>query len=669
MIDIDTLRERLEKIDDPVQLLECLFAHAPIAFQIFDASGRSVLVNQAFLDMFGVEPPPEYTVLDDEIARERGVLELVHRAFRGETVHTPPMWYDPGELQQVHVTGARRVGMQATLFPIVGRTGHVHHVAAAIKDVSAELIAREEHDRSQRLVEQLKRVEAELRESQQFLETTQRVAGLGTWISAPPTGHTLKWSAETDRIFGLVPGEFDERLETFFAMVHPADREAVRRAAAAAIQHDTPYAMDHRVVRPDGSVAWVHEEAVVERDDQGRPLRMIGTVLDITERRRVEEQFMQAQKMEAVGRLAGGVAHDFNNMLTAILGFTGLIGNQLAPGDPVHDDLREITTAAERASLLTRQLLAFSRKQVIQPRVLDLAHELRGLRRMLERVVGEATTLEWRLAPGVGRVIADPAQVEQIVLNFVLNARDALAGSGTITIAVANVDIEVASADQQTGVPPGAYVLMSVADTGAGMAPAVRERVFEPFFTTKTRGEGTGLGLSAVYGIVKQSGGHILVESEPGVGTVFKVFLPRTNEPSQSPAPETVHDPVWAGSETILLVEDEPAVRVFVHRALREQGYDVLVAQDGVAALELVERHRTAIDLVLTDVVMPRLGGPQLVERLLAQRPDLRVMFMSGYTEDTVLRQAIQRRQTAFLAKPLSYATLVQKVRELLDEK
>jgi PAS domain S-box-containing protein len=394
---------------------------------------------------------------------------------------------------------------------------------------------------------------------------------------------------------------------------------------------------------------------------------VLGVATDLTERRQLEEQLRQAQKLESLGLLAGGIAHDFNNIITAITGYADLIADQLPPGDSVRDEVAEITRAAEKAALLTYQLLAFSRKQLLRPETLSLNTIVADVSRMLRRVIGEDISLVVRGVEELGQASADPGQIGQVILNLAVNARDAMPNGGTLTIETANVELDDDNAATDGSMPRGPHVMLAVRDTGTGMSTDVRARIFEPFFTTKGIGKGTGMGLATVYGIVSQSGGHVSVESEPGQGTTFKVYLPRVAEAARSAAAPARDLPFARGTETVLLVEDEEVVRRLARRALETCGYTVLEAGNGEEAVALSASRAAHIDILITDVVMPKMSGRELVEHLSVTRPGLKILYMSGYTDDAVVHRGVLNEATHFLQKPFTMRALARKIRDVLD--
>jgi two-component system, cell cycle sensor histidine kinase and response regulator CckA len=445
--------------------------------------------------------------------------------------------------------------------------------------------------------------------------------------------------------------------------------EAFRRADVAVMDALTPQLIpEEPVTDASGAVRWVQTIKQPLVDAGGTANQVLGVSTDITERKRLEVELLHSQKMDAVGQLAGGVAHDFNNMLTVITGYSAILLDVLDRADPNRADVEEIKGAADRAASLTRQLLAFSRKQVLQPRVLDLNTEvIAGLEKMLRRLIGEDVELVTTLDERLGLVNADPGQIEQVIMNLAVNARDAMPDGGRLVIETANVDLRADHTGRHIGVEPGRYVMLAVTDNGRGMSRETMARMFEPFFTTKEKGKGTGLGLATVYGVVKQSGGDISVYSEPGQGTTFKVYLPCVEYETGVALPTSVPSRRAAGTETILLVEDDERLCVLSRRVLEARGYIVLEARNGQEALVLCDQHEGPIDLVATDVVMPGINGGMLVERLAVKRPTLRVLFMSGYTDDDLLRRGIVDPRMAFLPKPFTPEALASKVREVLD--
>jgi two-component system, cell cycle sensor histidine kinase and response regulator CckA len=475
----------------------------------------------------------------------------------------------------------------------------------------------------------------------------------------------LDWNTAAEKVFGysreeslgkgpfhLIPASFVPGMEALFQRIRGGDM-----AAHSVNQNLTK---DGRTI----TCEWYNTPLM----EDGRFTGLLSLAQDVTGRILLEEQFRQSQKMEAVGQLAGGVAHDFNNLLTIINGYSELLLDTLPPGDPNRRLLAEIHKAGERSAGLTRQLLAFSRKQVLAPRILDLNAVVADTANLLRRVIGEDVKLFADPGPDLGPVKADPGQVEQVLLNLAVNARDAMPTGGRLTIETRNVELDEEYARIHPGATSGPYVLLAISDTGTGMTPEVMARAFEPFFTTKDEGKGTGLGLATVYGIVKQSGGHVEVSSEVDVGTTFKVYLPRA-EPEGGAAKSPTRPPAQPqGTETVFVVEDEDAVRALIRHILTAGGYSVMEAEDAASAVKAAAGHAGRIDLLVTDVVMPGLGGRELSERLLEARPGLKVLYLSGYTDDAVVRHGVLHESVNFLQKPFTPAALAHKVREVLDQ-
>lgn len=446
--------------------------------------------------------------------------------------------------------------------------------------------------------------------------------------------------------------------------VAPEYREQARQMIARKLAGEAETIYDLEILAKDGSrVALEVNTRLICQN--GVPMGVQGIARDVTERNQLEAQLRQSQKLEAVGQLAGGVAHDFNNLLTVILGYSEMILSRMDHNHPLRHNLNEIKKAGESASSLTRQLLAFSRKQVLQPKVIDLNSVVTDMARMLLRLIGEDLELVTDLKPSLARVRADPGQIEQVLINLVVNARDAMPRGGTLTIKTDNVVVDDELARKYVSIKSGPHVMLTVSDTGHGMDADTQARVFEPFFTTKGSGKGTGLGLATVYGIVKQSGGNIWLDSEPGKGTTFRVYLPRVDDFDQEIVARM--QPVPNGTETILLVEDEESVRSIIKEVLEWQGYKVLSALNGEEAMKFAEDQGTEIHLLLTDVVMPQLSGLELAERLITMRPQLKVLYMSGYTDDAVVRHGLLEETLNFIQKPFDSASVARKVREVLD--
>jgi two-component system cell cycle sensor histidine kinase/response regulator CckA len=559
---------------------------------------------------------------------------------------------DPFDTVALHKNGAR-VYVSLSLAPIREPFAPTRRPRPDLKVTGMVAVARD--------ISQRKRDEEALRHSEEQYRLLFDTNPQPMWVY---DGDTLRFLAVNDaatRHYGYSREEF---LSMTLRDIRPPDEVAAfdeqvrRRRGWPERKFNLLRAWKHR--RKDGSIVEVEVSVSAIRFEERDA--WLALAIDVTEKNRLEAQLLQAQKMESVGRLAGGIAHDFNNLLGVITGYGELARRQLAPGSPVRGRLDEMLKATARAADLTKQLLAFSRKQVLQPRVVNLNAVTVDTERMLRRLIGEHIQLVTVYADQLGHVRADPGQVGQVIVNLAINARDAMPEGGRLIVETANVDLDEEYTAGRPDVKPGRYVMLAVTDTGVGMTPETLAQIFEPFYTTKGEGHGTGLGLATAYGIVKQSGGHIWTYSEPGKGTTFRIYLPRVDEPAQPPAPTGEGTSAVRGSETVLLVEDDEALRAIIAEVLEEAGYSVLTARNGDEALGAVGKHRS-IDLVISDMVMPAMGGAVLARHL----PQLRFLFMSGYTELSVAEDGGLTRGAAFLAKPFTPGALLRKVRGVLD--
>jgi len=508
-----------------------------------------------------------------------------------------------------------------------------------------------------------KRNEEALRDSEQRYRELVQSAVYGIFRSST-RDNFLEINPALVRLLGY--DSVDEVLALNLATDVYADKDERNRIVREYAKGGSIEGLEVRWKRKDSKIITVRlsGRAVINLRGETEAFEMIAE--DVTERRLLEDQLRQSQKMEAVGRLAGGIAHDFNNLLTVIKGYSELMLDEIRENDPLRSEVEEIKKAADRAATLTRQLLAFSRQQVLEPRVLDLNSVVSNMEKLLRRLLGEDVQLHTALSASLGRVKADPGQIEQVIMNLAVNARDAMPNGGRLTVETSNVDLDDTYLHDHAGASPGSYVMFAVSDSGQGISQEVQQRIFEPFFTTKELGKGTGLGLSTVYGIVKQSGGYIWVYSELGVGTTFKIYLPRLDAPAEATPPPPPPALPFRGRETVLLVEDEDGVRALVRQVLHKHGYHVLEARHGGEALLHCERHTGKIDLLLTDVVLEQMGGRELAQRLTHLRPDIKVLYISGYTDDAIVAHGILKQGTAFLQKPFTTEALAKKVREVL---
>jgi PAS domain S-box-containing protein len=601
---------------------------------------------------------------DFVVALEHGGIDLVLSdfslpAFDGlsamETVRAQwpaiPVILVSGTLGEERAIEALKCG--ATDYVLKERLGRL---APAVRRAMQEVESRAKN----------RQTEAALQEMEQRLHIVFNESPLGIALVGVD-GRPILTNAALQKMLGYT-GEELSRMR-FIDFTHPddcvADTELYQQLIHGARKS---YQIQKRYLRKDGKLVWARLTVSVAREAQSQAVLAIAMVEDITERRDLEAQFIEAQKMEAIGHLAGGVAHDFNNILAVIMGYSDLLTSELGPDSPLRKDVEEIRHASDRAAGLTRQLLVFSRKQMVQPVVLDLNDAVKDLEKMLRRLVDENIKITVVAGKHIGRVKADPGYVGQLLMNLVINARDAMPNGGQITIATDNVTLEGNCARTPAAAIAGDYVVLSVRDTGTGMTDEVKSHLFEAFFTTKPSGQGTGLGLATCQTIVQQSGGHIDVCSQLGQGTTFKIYFPRIEQPLEAASKPGRPGPVPRGTETLLVVEDEPSVRHLARGFLETLGYEVLSAANGQDGLHVAREHQgSPIRLVITDVVMPLMGGKVMAEWLKTTYPDIKILFTSGYTDDAIAQYGVLDTGVEFLPKPYTPATLARKVRELLD--
>jgi PAS domain S-box-containing protein len=549
--------------------------------------------------------------------------------------------------------------------PVVGRAGEVDYIIHQVEDVTEFVRLQQQGAAERKVADELRTQAARMEET---LQATARYRALmeqanDAILIMDLSGLILEANREAERLFGRSRGQITGRYYDDFVV--PDEREESARNRSQLRRDGTVRVVGRHMERAGGTVVSVDVSGSLVR--MGEESRVLAILRDVTERQRLEALLLQSQKMESVGRLAGGVAHDFNNLLGVITGYGDLLLRELGENHPSHRRVVEIRKAADRAAALTRQLLAFSRKQVLHLRVLDLNAAVAGIETMLRRLIGEHIELITVLHPGLGRVKADPGQVEQVIANLTVNARDAMPGGGKLIIETGNVELDEMYAAARPDARPGPHVMLAVSDTGHGMDAETLSHMFEPFFTTKGLGQGTGLGLATVYGIVRQVGGQVMVYSEPGRGTSFKIYLPRLEGQADEVPAAMPMGPAPTGTETVLLVEDESALRTLIHEILRTAGYRILQGATPDEALATAAAHQGVIHLVLTDVILPSMSGREMADALRSARPRTRALFMSGYTDDAISHHGILEPGTHFMEKPFTADALLRKIREVLD--
>lgn len=642
--ELDQRTALIARLEESESRFRRLFAASPIPTWVHDAETLRILaVNDATIAQYGWSEEALLQMTASDLApldeMSKGLREL-HSLFG--------LSFTDGVLEHVRADGRRFTAEVRTHEVEVGGR---HALVVQSLDVT---------DRAQAV--------KTLRATEERQRMVARVTKEALWEWRPRTG-ALEWNEAFSHLFRFAPGEATQSPDWLVSRIHPDDRDATTAILADALRGRREECRRRfRFKRGDGSDALIDDRIVIAYDDEG-PARVIGSMTDITVQKKQEEQLAAAQRLEAIGRLAGGVAHDFNNVLTAIHGFATFALEELPPASPSRDDLVEILQGVDRAATLTRHLLAFSRHQAMQPQLVDVNDSLRALEKMLVRVLGEDVDLQTFLAPHLPLILVDPGQFEQVILNLVVNARDAMPDGGLLTIET-SVTVNEAEPESPSGTLAGECVVIAVTDTGTGMESYTLEHIFEPFFTTKDRDKGTGLGLATSYGIIQQSGGHLMVYSEIGRGSTFKIVLPSAVEDGVEAAelPPDATAPL-TGHETVLLVEDDERVRRVSITALKRHGYVVIEARAAETALATFRQRKDAIDAVVTDIMLPRMSGAQLVKELRAIRPELPILLISGFTENAFTRTGNRPAGIELLEKPFAPEALVRRVRTILDRR
>ncbi len=649
-IDITEHKKQEESLRKSEEMYRSLFMRIPIGLYRTSPSGEILDANPALSDILGFEDADSLIGINATI------------------------FYDDPEDQKKQERLMEEDGIIIDYeMPLRRRDGHLIWVRDNTRAVYNEKGERIYHEGSLIDITEQKKAIDEIRKSEERYRALVE-GSIDGILMMDKERNILSCNSSLCKLFGY---EEDELMGKSTRIFHPSDESFYSFGSLAypRVKSMGYFKGEWGLIRRDGAEIPVEMAISPIRETDGRITGYISIVRDITERKKAEKekseleaQLRQSQKMEAIALLAGGVAHDFNNILSVIMGNCDLCLLDLPTKDPIRANIEEIKNASRRAADLTRQLLAFCGRQILEPKVIDLNSLIKNLEKMLLRIIGEDIELYTFLSEDLGRIKADPGQIEQVILNLTVNARDAMPRGGKFTIETSNANLDEEYARKHVGVAPGSYIMLSITDTGTGMPPEVKERIFEPFFTTKEKGKGTGLGLSTVYGIVKQSGGNIWVYSELGQGTTFKVYFPKVEEPAHKLEEKIVSPEILGGNETILLVEDDETVRKLALRILKKQGYNVLEASGGGEALIICENYKETIHLILTDVVMPRMSGKELVERLMLIHPEMKVLYMSGYTDNVIAVHGILEKGIEYIQKPFTVEGLARKVREVLDK-
>jgi two-component system cell cycle sensor histidine kinase/response regulator CckA len=636
---IENRTRALEEVRLQEQRFRSLIENAADPIVIVDESARTIYASPANKRVTGYSPR--------EVAG--GGMGLLHPDDLAPAQATlQDLIKNPGKTVKLNVRSRHKAGhwidLETTATNLISHKA-VGGIVVNIHDVTEEIRARDTEATLAAIVQ----------------STSDAI------IVTSPDGKITSWNSGAEKLYGYSADEVVGKEGGF--LQPPGQTRDIHSMVREMSDNEGSMRYETVRIKKDGTPVTVSVTASLLRDKQGKVIGAFGISRDITENRHLEEELRQAQKMEAVGRLAGGIAHDFNNILTAISANAELAMEELAANSPLRQDLMEIRRAGKRAASLTGQLLAFSRKQVLKPQIINLNAVVRAVEEMLRRMIGEDIALNTSFADDLAFIRADPTQLEQVMMNLAVNARDAMPKGGVLTLRTSNAHAQLPLGDSPSALLAGDYVLLEIGDTGIGIDPKIKNRIFEPFFTTKEPGKGTGLGLSTVYGIVRQSDGYITMESKPGKGTIFKLYFPTVKEETGEKIriDSGEHAKLAGGTETILLVEDDEAVRLPLKRALTRLGYTVMEATDGQDALALLEKTGRPVDLLLTDVVMPGMSGRELAAKLRERDPDLRVFFMSGYSEDAVASHGAMAERAIFIAKPFAINVLVRKIRELFD--